>query len=130
DGADVTRRTELGLERDARVLLRETLVLGRSGERGGAVRSHTVATHEQRPLLVEDLDLSPEIRTLPGVLGSHRVLDSVLALGWRPPHEADPGDGVYRFDLDGPGALVRWLGRDLHRSGGVDDSVVAWRHGL
>lgn len=129
DGADVTRRTELMLGRDARVLLRETLVLGRSRESGGAVRSHTVATHEQRPLLVEDLDLSPGLRTLPGILGSHRVLDSVLALGWRPPHE-DAGDGAYRFDLDGPGALVRWLGRDLHRSGGVDECVVAWRHGL
>ncbi|WP_068160400.1 urease accessory protein UreD [Rhodococcus phenolicus] len=128
DGAEVTRRTELVLDRDARVVLRETLVLGRSGERGGAVRSRTVATCEGRPLLVEDLDLSPQVRALPGVVGSHRVVDSVLALGWRPVSGADPGDGAYRFDLDGPGALVRWLGDDLHRSGAVDDSVAAWRH--
>ncbi|MDV2475452.1 urease accessory protein UreD [Rhodococcus zopfii] len=128
DGADVTRRTELMLERGARVVLRETLVLGRSGERGGAARSYTVAMLEERPLLVEDLDLSPRVRALPGVVGSHRVMDSVLALGWRP--EATPGvrDGAYRFELDGPGTLVRWLGGELHRSGAVDEHVAAWRH--
>ena len=128
DGAEVARRTELVLDRDARVLLRETLVLGRSGERGGTVRSHTVATHETRPLLVEDLDLSPGVRMLPGMLGSHRVVDSVLALGWRPDGAVTVGDGAYRFDLDGPGVMVRWLGGELHRSGGVDDCVAAWRH--
>ncbi|WP_405387571.1 urease accessory protein UreD [Streptomyces sp. NBC_01102] len=105
-GAEVTRAMEADLAPGARMLWRDTLVLGRSGERGGSVRATTRATHEGRELLVEDLDLSdPDLRELPGLLGPHRVVGAVTALG------ADPGgpDHPYRMDFAGPGAQVRLL---------------------
>ncbi|WP_098010148.1 urease accessory protein UreD [Streptomyces sp. sk226] len=103
-GARVDRTTEVTLAPGARMLWRDTLVLGRSGERGGAVRARTRAVHDGRELLVEDLDLTdPGLRELPGVLGPNRVIGSVTALGVRPPGPPHP----YRTDLAGPGAQVR-----------------------
>lgn len=141
DGADVDRRTDVRLGRGAVTLLRETLVLGRTGERGGRLRSRTRATDETgapresspaggtpraaRELFVEDLDLDDD-RALPGILGDARVVDSVLCLGARPPaaHAAAPS-GPLRLDLDGPGAVVRHLGASTHDAG-TDGLVTAW----
>ncbi|MFF2328044.1 MULTISPECIES: urease accessory protein UreD [unclassified Streptomyces] len=106
DGARVERTMEVALAAGARMLWRDTLVLGRSGERGGAVRATTRATYDGRDLLVEDLDLAdPEMRELPGVLGPNRVIGSVTALGVRPGGPVHP----YRMELAGPGAQVRLL---------------------
>ncbi|MFF8556341.1 urease accessory protein UreD [Streptomyces sp. NPDC015501] len=104
DGARVERAMEVTLAPGARMLWRDTLVLGRSGERGGRLRATTRAVHEGRELLVEDLDLTDrELRELPGILGPNRVIGSVTALGVRPPGPSHP----YRADLSGPGAQVR-----------------------
>ncbi|MFB6712044.1 MULTISPECIES: urease accessory protein UreD [unclassified Streptomyces] len=106
DGARVARSMEVALAAGARMLWRDTLVLGRSGERGGSVRATTRVTYDGQDLLVEDLDLTePEIRELPGILGPHRVIGSVTSLGAGPagpPH-------FYRTELAGPGAQVRLL---------------------
>ncbi|GGY98090.1 urease accessory protein UreD [Streptomyces nitrosporeus] len=105
-GADVTRDMDVTLAPGARMLWRDTLVLGRSGERGGRIRARTRAVHDGRELLVEDLDLTdPDLRELPGILGPHRVIGAVTALG------ADPGGPPHpsRMDLAGPGAQVRLL---------------------
>ncbi|MEV8225775.1 urease accessory protein UreD [Streptomyces sp. NPDC079167] len=105
-GADVTRDMDVTLAPGARMLWRDTLVLGRSGERGGRIRARTRAVHDGRELLVEDLDLTdPDVRELPGVLGPHRVIGAVTALG------ADPGGPPHpsRMDLAGPGAQIRLL---------------------
>ncbi|MFE2375610.1 urease accessory protein UreD [Streptomyces sp. NPDC059398] len=105
-GADVLRTMDIGLAAGARMLWRDTLVLGRSGERGGRVRATTRATYDGADLLVEELDLrDPEIRELPGILGAHRVIGSVTALGATPGGPPHP----YRTDLAGPGAQVRLL---------------------
>ncbi|MFD7124995.1 urease accessory protein UreD [Streptomyces anulatus] len=105
-GARVDRTMEVTLAPGARMLWRDTLVLGRSGERGGSVRARTRAVYDGRELLVEDLDLTdPDLRELPGILGPNRIIGSVTALGARPPGPPHP----YRTDLAGPGAQVRLL---------------------
>uniref|UniRef100_UPI003B3A64F7 urease accessory protein UreD n=1 Tax=Nakamurella sp. TaxID=1869182 RepID=UPI003B3A64F7 len=99
DGADVLRVTELDLAPGATACLRETLVFGRVGEAGGALRSTTRARLDGTDLLVEDLELAdPLVRSGPGLLGSCRVVDSVLLLGIAAPPEpaVPPGN---RYDL-------------------------------
>jgi urease accessory protein len=110
-GASVTRSTTLDLAEGAVATLRESLVLGRTGESGGALSVRTRATYAGAPLLVEDLDLTPEARSGPAVLGGRRCLDSITRLGDRLPE----GPGV--LQLAGPGSVARWIGDEQHRSG-------------
>lgn len=118
DGADVTRTTTVTLAPTGVALLRETLVLGRSGEAGGALFARTRVTHGGRPLLAEDLDLTDrDARSRPGVLGGRQVLDTVSLWGRRPRVD-DPTTGMHLFTLAGEGAVARFLGGELHRSGG------------
>lgn len=119
DGADLTRTLTLTLAAGACALLRETTVLGRSGERGGRVRLRTAVTHDEVPLLVEDTDIAGDA-PVPGIVGDARIVDTVLLAGRRPAALAGA------MALDGPGALARHLGADLHDSplGAVWD---AWR---
>ncbi|MFC7329550.1 urease accessory protein UreD [Marinactinospora rubrisoli] len=122
EGADVLREITVSLAAGARLAWRETLVLGRTGERGGALRSATRVTHGGRELLVEDLDLrDAELRELPGVLGGDRVIGQVAALGSVPDGPAGP----HRLDLAGPGVLWRALARRTYESDRVLDE--AWR---
>lgn len=88
DGADVDRRTDAELGDGAALLLRETLILGRVGERGGAIRARTGVTVQGAPVLIEHLDVDGRF-PIPGVLGADRVLDSVVLIG-REPAEQDP----------------------------------------
>lgn len=120
--ARARRRTELVLGPAAVVLLRETLVLGRHGEIGGAIDSEIAAAGADGPFMVERLEADGALPG-PGVLGAHRVVDSVTAIGYRPP--AGPGDLV----LERPGAVARFLGQDAHASG-LDAVWSAWRMAL
>jgi urease accessory protein len=114
DGARVTRRTSIDLSDDASAILRETIVLGRSGEVGGAIRSRMRVQREGSPILIEDLLLDPQDRHGPGLLGQHRVIDSLLVLGADTP---DTGAGAVRFELAEPAStLIRYLGSDLAQS--------------
>lgn len=122
DEAQAHRRTELVLEPDAAVLLRETLVLGRHGELGGAISSETIATEDAGPVLVERLE-ADAAQPGPGVLGAHRVVDSVIAIGYRPP--TNTGDLV----LEHPGAIARYLGQAAHASP-LDALWPLWRAAL
>ncbi len=66
----------------AHVSIRETLVLGRSGEIGGRLSNRSEAVVDGLTVYREDLDLSdPRARVAPGMLGGARVMDSVLQLG-------------------------------------------------
>src|SRR5699024_2378972 len=95
-GSNAHRHTELALAANARALIRETLTLGRSGERDIQLRSHTHITQNQQPVLVENLDITAATRTLPGILAPNRVIGTVMAAGWRPQGDAsDP----HRLDL-------------------------------
>ncbi|WP_051274516.1 urease accessory protein UreD [Cellulomonas sp. URHD0024] len=115
---DSRRRTEIVLGPGAAALIRETLVLGRHGEIGGRIDAGLTATRTG-PLLVERLVASGAFPG-PGVLGTHRVIDSVIALGYRPP--TVPGDLV----LEQPGAVARRLGQHTHASD-LDAVWAAWR---
>ena len=116
DGADVTRTTSLDLAPSATARIRETVVLGRTGEAGGRLRTRTVVRVGGEDRWREDqlLDVAAG-RTRPGLLGDHRVLDTVIALG--PGEPPEPAPPAVRFALVlGAGTVTRYLGRDLAAS--------------
>ncbi|PFG42250.1 urease accessory protein [Isoptericola jiangsuensis] len=121
-GADVTRTTTVHLAAGSRLHLRETTVLGRSGEHGGHVVVRSVVHDDDGPLLVEEL-AADGARPVPGVLGTHRVLDTVADLHGTPTDEepAPPRSTLHDPDvatlhLERGGTLVRWLGTATHVS--------------
>ena len=121
-GANVARSSTIELGEGAVACIRETLVLGRSGEIGGAIRSamsvrHDTGAERRTELLREDLDLTdPPTRGLPGLLGDTRIIDTVSLLGMRAPTEPAVPTGQ-KFDLDGPGTLARSLTTTFAASG-------------
>jgi len=105
-GADVERRCVIELGAGAVAALRETVVLGRDGERPGTLVSSLRATLDGRPLLHDGLRLRDDdahVALAPG----HRVLSTLSLLGLRPAE----GPGV--LDLERPGALLRATGPAL-----------------
>jgi len=126
DGANTLRRTSIDLGADAVGYLRETLVLGRAGEIGGAVRSSLSVSKDGSQLLVEDLDLRDvQTRRLPGVLGDARVLDTVGIFGLRAPAAPALPPG-HRFELDGPGTIARSLTARADQSP-LEQVIRSWR---
>ncbi|ASU84927.1 urease accessory protein [Nocardiopsis gilva YIM 90087] len=120
DGADVHREVRADLAAGAELLWHETLVLGRTHEHGGALRSMTHVTHDGHELLVEDLDLrDPATRELPGILGHARVVSQVALFGRTPPGEPAPA----RLDLAGPGALYRSVTHHAYEADRILDPV-------
>jgi urease accessory protein len=101
DGADVLRHLTVELGATSRVVLRETLVLGRSGEGPGRLVARTDVHRDGVPVLLEELDAALG-------MGSHRVLDQVLCLGW-----GCTADG---HALESGDRLHRWLGAETHAS--------------
>ncbi|MFE6977068.1 urease accessory protein UreD [Streptomyces sp. NPDC057682] len=113
DGADVSRDLDVHLADSAVALLSELLVLGRSGQAGGALYARQRVRHAGHSLLADDLDLrDPRARARPGILGTHRVIGTVALLGTRPPSAPEPPAGV----LAGPGAMARVVAHDAHRA--------------
>lgn len=109
-GADVTRSVRIRCGADARLALRETLVLGRYGEAPGSVHQTTTVHDPAGPLLVEDLPL--DAASAAWLLGGSRVLSSVLSVG---AEVAETEDDLHRYDLDRPGAVLwRRLGLQAH----------------
>lgn len=115
DRADVRRRTTVRTGAEARVCLRETLVLGRTGEAGGKIVSTTdIREVEGTPFFVEELFLDGE-HPRPGVLGGSRVLDTAIMVGADPeaatPADTDEGRVLV---LARPGAVARAIGTATH----------------
>lgn len=116
DGASVTRTLRIEAAEGAQVLIRDTVVLGRTGQLGGSLRNQTAIRVNQRPVCLEDQELEPHFRTLPGMLGGHRVLDTVTVLG-QAHCSTEPQPGLAQFALvDQASSLTRYLGTDLSRS--------------
>lgn len=119
-GARVRRSTAVELGPGACLLVRETLVIGRHGERGGHVEQVWSAHgHDGEPLLVEQTVLD-ERADRPGILGGLRAVGSVVALGV----QVDPDlctEG--RLDLECGGTVWRRLAHEAHRAVPED----AWR---
>ena len=112
DGATVRRRTLLRLGPGAVAAVREAVVLGRTGERGGAVAATLRATTlDGAPLLHEELRLdgaapADRVALPPG----HRTVVTATLLGTPPPAGTDD-----RHELRPvcPGALRRATARSL-----------------
>lgn len=114
DGGHLMRRTQVDMSVSARLLLRDTLTFGRTAETGGALSCRTRMNQDGLPILAEDLELSAEQRTWPGMLGDAKVIDTITALGWQP---TPPPLGLLRsFDLPGTGLLARALVTRAHLS--------------
>lgn len=112
EGASVRRTIEVDLARAATALLRETLVLGRSGEGPGRLTSTTRATYDGLPVLVEELSLGSG-SPLVGVLGPHRVLDTVCRFAETAPPETPPLHGP-AFRLPVAGSMWRSITAQAH----------------
>jgi urease accessory protein len=111
EGADVLRSTRIDVAPGACVTLRETLVLGRSGEGPGRLVSRTDVQRGGLPVLVEELDSAVG-------LGRHRVVDQVLCLGG--PEAQEPEHlrtaAAVPMVLESGDRLHRWLGAETHAS--------------
>ncbi|MCC3291890.1 urease accessory protein UreD [Arthrobacter sp. zg-Y1110] len=136
-GSNVLRETRVKLGPGARLLIRETLVLGRSGEEAGPLRSIARLTGPNGDYLYEDLDLRGTRHRAVGVLGTAKVLSSATAAGWRPqalhPNGgARPGDGsARRLDLAAEGAVIRALSGTAHEAARETDPVYRlWKDQL
>lgn len=108
--ADVARSTSIRLEPGCTAEVRESVVLGRHGEVGGALQTSTRAWIGDELVLAEDLDLSPAARTGWAILGSARCLDTVTALGFRLPA------GAQTMQLEATGSIARRLVQEQHES--------------
>jgi urease accessory protein len=120
-GALVERSVRIDLATGARAFLRETIVLGRSFERGGTALLRTDARLEGEPLFAEELSVAGD-RPVPGVIGHNRVLDSILVLGTREAPTGIAPDNLFEFEA--LGCLARTLGHELHR----ESLDVPWAH--
>ncbi len=117
-GADVERRTDLTLAEGAVALVRESVVLGRSGEVGGDLRTSTYVDLGGQPLLCEELDLSRAERRAFAILHTRRCFDSLSLLGVR------LADGPDVLQLAGPGSVARSITDHAHESS-IDRLVTA-----
>ena len=108
--AAVLRSTAVRLDAGCTAELRDSLVLGRHGEVGGALQTSTRGWIDGDVVLAEDLDLSPEVRGGWAVLGTARCLDTITALGFRLP------DDAHTLQLEGCGSIARRLVHEQHES--------------
>jgi urease accessory protein len=84
-GAAVEVDLDIELAPSAVLIWRETLVLGRSGERGGAVALHWNVSCGSRALLRQTLDLTDPVQTAwSGALGRHRIVTTELRVNAGP----------------------------------------------
>lgn len=110
-GSNAYRQTNIKLEKNARALFKETLVLGRSNESDVRLNNRTQVFLDDEELLTEELALTPETRGLPGIIDKSKVIGTVMAMGMTPSNDVA---GAQRLDLAGPGALWRSLAPAAH----------------
>lgn len=81
DGAEAMRILRATLADGAGLRLDETVVLGRHGERGGRVHSHTLVQTAEAPLLVEDVVYQGAGEDQRFIRGGARSISTRLAFG-------------------------------------------------
>jgi urease accessory protein len=106
----------------ARLVLRDELILGRHGERGGAYRGSLRADYAGRPLLRQSLEVSgtDEVSRGPAILSGHRACGTLLRVGPGLPGSLPDASGARREDprvavmplAGGPALLVTALADD------------------
>lgn len=122
-GASVARSTHAQIAEGARLVLRERVVLGRSGERGGDLQQRTSMYAGAHPLLVESLDFMRFRQSYAGLAG-RRCVDSLTVIGAGPAPDVDV---AYVTDVDVadvtvlalaiPGWIARSITDQSHQSG-------------
>jgi urease accessory protein len=117
---------------DARLLWREELVCGRSGEVPGDARVTTTITRDARPLLVQELAIGPEAPGWdgPAVLGGAGAAGSLLIVepAWvagGPPGPRVLGPTAALLPLAGPAVLASVTGADAHEVRACLDMALA-----
>lgn len=126
EGARVRRTLRADVADGGRLLMRDQLVLGRAGEPCGRLACCTRITWAGRPALAEDLTLAPDDADASvGIVGTGRVLDSAVAVGWRPPSPEHGTELAWAL----PGALVRDLAPQAHLSA-VTSAWAEWATAL
>lgn len=116
DGADVERCTDIILGAGAAAVIRETVVLGRAGERGGRVRARTRVQSGVDPIIVEEIVIDGQ-RPVPGVIGGASVLDTVIVAGRDLPDSLSlrsVGGSTQLLRPEAGGAVVRSIGDAAH----------------
>ncbi|MDX5575374.1 urease accessory protein UreD [Streptomyces sp. ID01-9D] len=131
DGIATHRNTRIRLHGTGRILMQEKIVLGRAGQTGGDLTTSLNATDDTGPVQVEHLDLTRQTRSMPGILGNLRSMDTVTALGWSPEPAGEPeagttGPGETYFRLDRAGAVLRWIGIGRFRDRLCDIAFASW----
>ncbi|MDQ4009559.1 MAG: urease accessory protein UreD [Actinomycetota bacterium] len=117
DGAELRSSMALALRRGARIMLREVVVLGRAGQRGGRFHGAVAVECDRVPLLAHTLLLDGADPALAGPAGTGgaRVVGMLTVIGEgmdEPPLKAgeQPGLRWACSMLEGPGWLLLALG--------------------
>jgi urease accessory protein len=117
DGAELHSRVRVALQRGACALLREEVVLGRAGQRGGRFTGELAVELDGTPLLAHTLllDGADPVLAGPAGTGGARVVGMLAVVGegtGDPPQGvgAQPGLRWACSALDGPGWLLLALG--------------------
>jgi urease accessory protein len=125
-GADVARSTVVELAAGAVAGWREAVVLGRTGEAGGRVRTTTRVTLGDVPVLVDEVVLGAPDADLV-TRGTARVVDTTTLVGLRAaPVDGPAEDGPTMLQLAGPGTVARQLTDHVHESA-LDHLWPAWQ---
>ncbi|NIL51518.1 urease accessory protein UreD [Streptomyces sp. 2BBP-J2] len=121
-GSELAVHTRVDLETGARLVLREELVLGRTGEDPGRLTSRLTVRVDGRPVLDQELDCGPGARggwDGPAVLGGHRAVGQLLLcepeFTEKPVAPGVPAEGLAVLPLTGPAVLVSAVAPDALR---------------
>jgi urease accessory protein len=131
DGAELHSRVRVALHRGARAVLREEVVLGRAGQRGGRFTGELAVELEGTPLLAHTLllDGADPVLTGPAGTGGARAVGMLTVVG---EGIAGPAQGAGEKPglcwaccaLDGPSRLLLALGeRPAAVSAFLDEAV-------
>jgi urease accessory protein len=116
-GCDHLTDVRVELDEQARLFLREELLLGRHGETGGRIVQRVSVRRGGLPLYRADLELGTATAGTPAVAGNHRAIGSTVIVdpGWAdsgPPAVSQlPGRAVM-LPLAGPAVVVTALADD------------------
>ena len=117
DGAELHSSMTVALQRGSRAMLREVVVLGRAGQRGGRCHGALTVEYDGVPFLTHTLLLDGADPALAGPAGTGgaRVVGMLTVAGsgtGRPPQDAgeQPGLRWACSALEGPGWLLLALG--------------------
>ncbi|CAL9285223.1 Urease accessory protein UreD [Streptomyces sp. SudanB148_2056] len=121
-GSELAVHTHVDLESGARLVLREELALGRTGEAPGRLTSRLTVRVDGRPVLDQELDCGPGAPggwDGPAVLGGHRAAGQLVVVDAefteKPIAPGVPADGLAVLPLSGPAVLVSAVAPDALR---------------